>query len=210
MVFGKKLNTNTYYSILGLDSTCTYKQIKSKFYELSSLHHPDKHSSEKDKQIHLQEFLKIKQAYEVLGNPAKRLEYDNSLNMESGLRPSSITNDFTKWSDSSTHPMDWMHHPESHSYPFDGQDQDQPFLNRKYWTLLGAFWILFSTSIYGCIVFYNTIIEDSPENMKRDNERHRSKALILDYNGDPLYSDVKYAYWQYNHQKKKEKEMKES
>ncbi|UYV64268.1 DNAJA3 [Cordylochernes scorpioides] len=61
-----------YYKILGISDTSTKKEIKTAYYKLSNELHPDKNKS-KDKEFH-----KIKQAYDILINDAKRAEYDRT------------------------------------------------------------------------------------------------------------------------------------
>ncbi|KAF9978168.1 hypothetical protein BGZ73_003549 [Actinomortierella ambigua] len=80
---GKKL---THYDHLGLEPSADRKHIKAQFYRLSKLHHPDKSSSEESRQ----KFLKINEAYSVLGNDRSRFDYDLSLRDQSdGLFSSS-------------------------------------------------------------------------------------------------------------------------
>lgn len=62
-----------YYDVLGLKTNASQSQIKSAYYRLSKLYHPDTatgvpHAKEK--------FAKLSAAYEVLGNPHKRALYD--------------------------------------------------------------------------------------------------------------------------------------
>jgi len=62
-----------YYDVLGLKTNASQSQIKSAYYRLSKLYHPDTATNvpnAKDK------FAKLSAAYEVLGNPHKRALYD--------------------------------------------------------------------------------------------------------------------------------------
>lgn len=59
-----------HYQTLGIDKSATQDQIKTAYRKLASKHHPDKGG---DTSV----FQKIQAAYEVLGDPAKRSEYDN-------------------------------------------------------------------------------------------------------------------------------------
>ena len=63
-----------YYKALKVSPTATQKEIKSAYYLLSKSLHPDLNP---DPKAH-EEFLKITQAYSVLGDPLKRKEYDLS------------------------------------------------------------------------------------------------------------------------------------
>jgi curved DNA-binding protein CbpA len=59
-----------YYKILGLKSTCTKKDIKKKYRELSLKYHPDKNNGD-DAQFKI-----INEAYETLYDDKKREKYD--------------------------------------------------------------------------------------------------------------------------------------
>lgn len=58
------------YQILGVDRSASQEDIKRAFRRLASQHHPDK-GGDKER------FQEIQQAYAVLGDEAKRREYDN-------------------------------------------------------------------------------------------------------------------------------------
>lgn len=62
-----------YYQILGVDKTAGPDEIKSAFRKLAKQHHPDLGGDSK-------KFQEINQAYEVLGDPQKKQEYDFRLN----------------------------------------------------------------------------------------------------------------------------------
>jgi curved DNA-binding protein len=59
-----------YYQILGVDRSAGADDIKRAFRRLASQHHPDKGGD-------TTKFQEIQEAYGVLGNEAKRAEYDN-------------------------------------------------------------------------------------------------------------------------------------
>ncbi|KAG0089798.1 hypothetical protein BGZ93_003401 [Podila epicladia] len=69
-----------HYELLGLAKEATKKEIKSQFYKLSKLHHPDKNDSDASRK----EFLAINEAYSVLGNDRQRRDYDLTLLDRSG------------------------------------------------------------------------------------------------------------------------------
>jgi DnaJ-class molecular chaperone len=62
-----------YYSTLGLSKTSTDKEIKQAFRKLARKHHPDVNPGDKQAEL---KFKEINEAYEVLGDPAKRKKYD--------------------------------------------------------------------------------------------------------------------------------------
>jgi curved DNA-binding protein len=62
-----------YYSTLGVAKTATEKEIKQAFRKLARKHHPDVNPGDKAAEAR---FKEINEAYEVLGDPAKRRKYD--------------------------------------------------------------------------------------------------------------------------------------
>ncbi|KAF8934367.1 hypothetical protein EDD21DRAFT_107275 [Dissophora ornata] len=69
-----------HYEQLGLTKDATKKEIKTQFYKLSKLHHPDKNASEESRRA----FLSINDAYSVLGDDRQRRDYDITLLDKSG------------------------------------------------------------------------------------------------------------------------------
>ena len=61
-----------YYKILGLDKTADKEQIRKSYRKLAKKYHPDV-SKEANAEAR---FKEVKEAYEVLSDPAKRSEYD--------------------------------------------------------------------------------------------------------------------------------------
>lgn len=59
-----------FYKILGVDKTATQEEIKKSYRNLVKKHHPDKGGDENT-------FKQIQSAFEVLGDPDKRKQYDN-------------------------------------------------------------------------------------------------------------------------------------
>src|ERR687890_1016441 len=62
-----------YYATLGVTKASTEKEIKQAFRKLARKHHPDVNPSDKAAEA---KFKEINEAYEVLGDPAKRKKYD--------------------------------------------------------------------------------------------------------------------------------------
>ena len=61
-----------YYSILGVNKNASQDEIKKAYRKLASQHHPDKGGNKET-------FQNVQAAYEVLGDPAKRQQYDNPI-----------------------------------------------------------------------------------------------------------------------------------
>jgi curved DNA-binding protein len=71
-----------YYESLGVPRTASADEIKKSFRKLARQHHPD---VAKDKKKSEEKFKEINEAYEVLGDPAKRKKYDElGANWKSG------------------------------------------------------------------------------------------------------------------------------
>src|SRR5690349_21989693 len=62
-----------YYSTLGVAKTATEKEIKQAYRKMARKHHPDVNPGDKASETR---FKDINEAYEVLGDPAKRKKYD--------------------------------------------------------------------------------------------------------------------------------------
>lgn len=62
-----------YYAILGVDRQADEKAIKRAYRKLALKYHPDKNPGDKQAE---DKFKEMNEAYEVLGDPAKRAKYD--------------------------------------------------------------------------------------------------------------------------------------
>jgi DnaJ-class molecular chaperone len=62
-----------YYTTLGVSKTASDKELKQAFRKLARKHHPDVNPGDKSAEAR---FKEINEAYEVLGDPAKRKKYD--------------------------------------------------------------------------------------------------------------------------------------
>ena len=59
-----------YYSILGVDKNASPQDIKKAYRKLAAQHHPDRGGNEA-------KFKQVQEAYDTLGDPSKRQQYDN-------------------------------------------------------------------------------------------------------------------------------------
>ena len=66
-----------FYEILGVKKTDDIQTIKKAYKRLASKYHPDKNPGD---ETFTEKIKEINGAYEVLSDPEKRLQYDNSLN----------------------------------------------------------------------------------------------------------------------------------
>ncbi len=67
------MSTSDYYKVLGVSSNATQGEIKKAYYAKAKESHPDKNEGDPKA---AEEFKKISQAYEVLGDEEKRRHYD--------------------------------------------------------------------------------------------------------------------------------------
>lgn len=62
-----------FYSVIGVTKTATQAEIKREYFRKAKLYHPDLNPNDKTA---VKKFQELATAYETLGNPQKRLEYD--------------------------------------------------------------------------------------------------------------------------------------
>src|SRR5437867_8757445 len=62
-----------YYQTLGVPRTASEAEIKKAFRKLARQYHPDVAKNKKEAE---EKFKEVNEAYEVLGDPAKRKKYD--------------------------------------------------------------------------------------------------------------------------------------
>lgn len=62
-----------YYKVLGLEKTASNEEIKKAYRKLAKKYHPDRNSNNSES---TKKFKEVSAAYEVLGDPKKRQDYD--------------------------------------------------------------------------------------------------------------------------------------
>lgn len=78
MPFARKKD---YYEILGIPRTAPLEEVKKAYRRMAHLSHPDKHPNDTGAE---QLFKEASEAYEVLGDPLKRVEYDRLTSGQEG------------------------------------------------------------------------------------------------------------------------------
>lgn len=68
------MNKSNYYEILNLNKNASQDEIKKAYRKMSLMYHPDKNNDSEESKKKMQE---IAEAYEILGNPETRHQYDN-------------------------------------------------------------------------------------------------------------------------------------
>ncbi len=82
-----------YYSILGVSADASQEDIRKAYRKLAKEHHPDRHGGSKEAE---EKFKRISDAYNVLGNPEKRKQYDQL--RQAGMRGGRFE-DFSEFED---------------------------------------------------------------------------------------------------------------
>ena len=98
------------YSILGVASHASTAQIKAAYRKLALQHHPDRQADESSKTRAAQVFVKISNAYEIIGDEHRRREYDMERQEEEDAR---------RYRHSSHHHDHHHHHPFHFHDPMD-------------------------------------------------------------------------------------------
>jgi Ca-activated chloride channel homolog len=70
-----------YYALLGVARDASQEEIKRAYFEAAQKFHPDKNTAAGETEL----FLGVQQAYEVLSNPQRRMQYDATLPPEEKL-----------------------------------------------------------------------------------------------------------------------------
>jgi molecular chaperone DnaJ len=87
---------NDYYSVLGVDKNADSATIKKKYRELALIYHPDKNNGDPKSEAR---FKEISEAYDILGTPSKKSEYD--LKRSGGFDP--FFGGFNTWGNTNKH-----------------------------------------------------------------------------------------------------------
>ncbi|KAG5359951.1 Chaperone protein [Yarrowia sp. C11] len=71
-------DSSTHYSILGISVSASAAEIKTAFYQLSKVYHPDRvrNKSEEEQKMSRLKFEEVSMAYTVLSDPAQKRDYD--------------------------------------------------------------------------------------------------------------------------------------
>jgi len=90
--YADKKSSINHYDALGVNSNASAKEIKTAFYNLSKKHHPDVNPDDTNAAT---KFTKISNAYDILGDPVKRRDYDDELLSQTSYSDPYITYDRT-------------------------------------------------------------------------------------------------------------------
>jgi curved DNA-binding protein CbpA len=130
-----------YYSILGVSTNSSYTQIKRAYRYLALKYHPDRNKSSMAADM----MKKINEAYDVLSDKQKRIDYDNGKDIGHPIRDSHKT--YTKYSTYSSDNEKGENSNKSYSYynnayyNFNNQSKQEDYLKN----IVSVWWqILFS------------------------------------------------------------------
>merc|ERR1719367_981749 len=76
-----------YYTTLGVDRKASEEDVKKAYKALAKKWHPDKNPN--NQEVATKKFKEVSEAYQILGDSAKRKEYDRSGGMNSSKQSSS-------------------------------------------------------------------------------------------------------------------------
>ncbi len=84
------VNEDDPYQVLGVSKDASRSEIRAAYRKLALRHHPDRQETPQEKQQANETFAAISHAYEILGDDARRREYDQQSSRESSFYPSSF------------------------------------------------------------------------------------------------------------------------
>jgi len=123
-----------FYEILGVRPRAEQQEIRKAYLRLSRKVHPDKQSTEEERKLATEIFIRLKDAYDVLYDPEQRKRYDVKQRIHSAPQQQRSSNQ-PKWYAKSDQPKNTRadytpnfghrgHHPfpgaKSKSNPFEG------------------------------------------------------------------------------------------
>lgn len=73
--------SDDYYEILGVPRNATSKQVRERFLQLARDRHPDRFADEEKEKAEV-DFQRITQAYNMLHDPNRRLQYDKETELQ--------------------------------------------------------------------------------------------------------------------------------
>jgi curved DNA-binding protein len=85
-------NVLDYYGILGVNKNAPSEEIKQAYRRLARRYHPDANPGNKAAE---EKFKDINEAYEILSDQTRRVQYDRTLSQKGGTRPS-VVNPFSR------------------------------------------------------------------------------------------------------------------
>jgi curved DNA-binding protein CbpA len=120
--YAEKKSSSNHYDALGVNSNASPKEIKTAFYKLSKKHHPDVNPDDANA---ANKFSTISNAYDILGDPIKRKDYDNELFSQNSASDPYVTYDRTSsyaQRARAHRPSSWKPPPSSSSGGFKGAE----------------------------------------------------------------------------------------
>ncbi len=99
IVFNFRKDEENLYTVLGVKTTASAKEIKLAYYKLAKKYHPDFNPGEgRDQEKAAEMFKKILKSYEVLSNPISRQAYD----IENRINDNAAPGEQTVYEDATT------------------------------------------------------------------------------------------------------------
>lgn len=107
--------TKDYYKILGINQSASESEIKQAYYKLAKIHHPDVNKG-KSSEI----FKDINQAYEILSDKEKKIQYDASRKLNSfwGAKNYKSNNTYNTWNNNNNSNYDYNYRNKFYHYDF--------------------------------------------------------------------------------------------
>jgi DnaJ-class molecular chaperone len=162
--FSAATKKTNFYEILNVSRNFDSKELKTQFYKLSKIHHPDMGGDNS-------KFIEIREAFETLNDAAKRQEYDlslggrndhyNTISHESRMHRSQINPDdfiLHRRSSNMSSPFNFAEHQRAHYgnaknyYKYEQYNnlyQDKKFKWYKVFLVMG----------FGVMIYYSDLIQ---------------------------------------------------